>query len=112
MTDQALDVTGRYAAELGAWPADHPDLTATADSDPLNAAGIDEVAANGPAALLAAAVEWSLLARGQAGEARADAAALRTGRVIPPPRPEWAGPTSDDAFANAVDCLAETGLGG
>lgn len=135
MTDQALDVSRRYAAELSAWAADHPDLTATADSDPLDAAGIDEVAANGPAALLAAAGEWSLLARGQAetaaarraaevevrvaqaaalrgqaGEARADAAALRTGRVIPPPRPDWAGPTSDDAFANAVDWLDETGL--
>lgn len=134
MTERALERVAQYADELGSWTASNTDLTATADSDPLDADAIAEVAAYGPAALLDAALEWSRLTsrnaefaaagygeeartrarqaaelRDQARDARREVEALRSGRVIPPPRPDWAGPVSADAFANAVDWLEDTG---
>ena len=133
MTERVGEQVRQYVGELGRWAAANRDLTSTSDSDPLDADALNDVAAEGPAVLLDSALGWSLFAqrnaeaaaarfsqearnradqaadlRNQAQDARREAEALRSGRVIPPPRPTWAGPVANEAFANAVDWLDDT----
>ena len=118
------DEVGRGIAE---WARDNRDLTEDNDSDPLDADAVAGVVAAGPAALIAAAQDWSATATrqaeisavradadadardgeaddrsDQARQARTQAGELRAGRTLPPPRPDWAGDAGDEAFANAL----------
>lgn len=132
LSDRAREAARAYVATLTAWATDHADLTAAADSDPLDADGITEAAAHGPAALIGSAREWEVdvlrvverlaavrLAQAEerlrdaaeqrrlAEVARNQARALRAGEVLPPPRPVWAG-SSATPFADAVDWLDDS----
>jgi hypothetical protein len=126
-TTQAGDAASRLAAAISTWAATNADLSTTPDSDPLDDDILGEAVAEGPAALLASASGWALTAsrlaeaiaakstasaeeltqraallHAAADEARQRAQELREGRDIPPPRPEWASPADDSAFANSL----------
>jgi hypothetical protein len=126
-TDRAKEATLRLGAAITTWAANNADLTATETADPLDAPAVAEAAAEGPAAFLAAASEWADSAHRSAAiiaadlnvtagsheqqaatirldseDARRRAGELRAGRVLRPPRPDWAEPAGDDEFANAI----------
>ncbi|WP_454561298.1 SbcC/MukB-like Walker B domain-containing protein [Mycobacterium haemophilum] len=126
-TTQTSDAASRLGTAISTWAATNPDLSTTPDSDPLDADTVGEAVAEGPAALLANASDWALTAsrlaeaiaakntaaaeeltqraallHEEADAARRRAQELREGRDIPPPRPEWASPADDSAFANSL----------
>lgn len=126
-TERALDAASTAVQEISRWASANADLTATPESDALDADTITQTAAAGPAALLGSASDWKDSARniaaktaaelrqtakayGQqadtkhaaATDARHRAEELRAGRMIPPPRPPWAGDADEDAFAYAL----------
>lgn len=122
------------AAAIATWAAENPDLTAEPDLDPLSAEVIEAHRADGPAALLEVATDWSAaastraegiaagleaLARDrrrqadtlgdEAAQHRSRAGELRAGKVIQPSRPQWAGEADERAFAHALQWRDEAG---
>lgn len=108
-TERALDAASTAVQEISRWASANADLTATPESDALDADTITQTAAAGPAALLGSASDWKDSARniaaktaaelrqtakayGQqadtkhaaATDARHRAEELRAGRMIPP----------------------------
>ena len=131
-TERANEVLSVAVQDISRWAAGNTDLTATTESDALELGTIADVSAGGPAALLGAAADWKDTAtqraataaaemrqtataqqqqaqtlRDKAADCRRQASELRSGRIIPPPRPAWAGDADDDAFANALQWRPE-----
>jgi len=126
-TTAARDAATALAGRITTYSADNPDLSA----DWRDVIG--DLAALEPAAALEAATGWieivrhrgadsagrldaqaaeiagrATAARTEAGELRRRAAELRAGRLLPLPRPSWAGPGEDDtALGSALDWRAD-----
>jgi len=132
--EEAAAAVRRLAVKIGEWAARHGNLLAPDDdADQWSGADLADITALEPAEALAVAAQTQARAqraaervaataeqsashlsdeagrlRAEAGEHRHQASRLRSGQLLPLPRPEWAGPGDDTrALGAAIDWADE-----